>query len=1034
MSSTNKAYQFPPSYLDVSAVYPHPPTAFDGLNFLIPYPAVSSREIVIRVNGNLLRFEAWSPNASYTDFYPGTAKHLPRASEIMQPSFPDGRLGPYDWSLHPQHYCDERPWIHFCRRGLPPRDHICLEDAELVPLPGQWLGSRSHPGLGQICPDFRRILKQRALHLIEDVNKYSCIGPDTMLRRMLNSRPSFPSSDDIESFLDGEPYMAWNYAVQRFTSIQRGLKEMEAWLFMMSQWPLRGDVAQLRSKQPLCDDARIGVWLNGASEIDGIWLLKTEKIPVFIIHRYRGGIDMDRAGRSIPVNGFVEATPAQQLNDSESNYYLKIIQKYGSRIIYSDYPSLWQRESILAVMAADSMRSSSWAFSQYMTSGVMSNGCCATPSQPISQYRESPTRGFSRNGPYSRFTYNRNPSRSNPSQSFRLGHLADARNVIATDSPGSGDQSVAAQLVSVWNTSRGESSPDQSKEQCDWGNSSNTPSWCSWGEGGSGWGNASSAPSSWCIPARSDIADSPWFGSLTVATLSSSSGSSQIPREYTSLKWLTTEGCVSFYVPPAVHVGPPARIVGQKKKRKKRMWMRFVEEDAGYFFSPKECPADVRKTVMVMTGRRQRDIDYDDSDSDDDTGYLQSASLKFTATPVLSFFDRTFERKLTFLEPPSLNNIHYDHHVFGLPVQSTLQFYTRNWERVTPPSTWMYYDPHPSKNDVGRTASLDECRPSIAINENGNNNDVVEHDNSESNRWSVDTHMLQEVPTSEADTDIPRTAVARNSPDVPLATLAPLPHLGDLQRPCIEHALVDVHTLATENEVPDDHQSLGVEVDMALLADVSCSTAVTPMHLGVADSEDSDHLNLHSLGLGVDMPACQALVDASCSTVVAPMILDVDDNLDIDQSPLADIGLKGVQGGDVNDLLNPTITEKYLVTSLVSTSSQSGSSQGLPSFPTVSELPTSSGSIIGSIHSRLHVQNHQNQKGTRKRGKKRGLKKKRRGCRKALYNRFGIDFWVLVDTISDEDFNSCTLEQQQYILKKKAEKAQGLFYNSDNEI
>ncbi|KAF8979408.1 hypothetical protein BDQ17DRAFT_1338271 [Cyathus striatus] len=731
MSSTNKAYQFPPSYLDVSAVYPHPPTAFDGLNFLIPYPAVSSREIVIRVNG-------YSKTSS--------------------------------------------------TRGLPPRDHICLEDAELVPLPGQWLGSRSHPGLGQICPDFRRILKQRALHL--------------MKIRMLNSRPSFPSSDDIESFLDGEPYMAWNYAVQRFTSIQRGLKEMEAWLFMMSQWPLRGDVAQLRSKQPLCDDARIGVWLNG---------------------------------RSIPVNGFVEATPAQQLNDSESNYYLKIIQKYGSRIIYSDYPSLWQRESILAVMAADSMRSSSWAFSQYMTSGVMSNGCCATPSQPI-------------------------------------------------NSPGSGDQSVAAQLVSVWNTSRGESSPDQSKEQCDWGNSSNTPSWCSWGEGGSGWGNASSAPSSWCIPARSDIADSPWFGSLTN--------------------------------------------VGQKKKRKKRMWMRFVEEDAGYFFSPKECPADVRKTVMVMTGRRQRDIDYDDSDSDDDTGYLQSASLKFTATPVLSFFDRTFERKLTFLEPPSLNNIHYDHHVFGLPVQSTLQFYTRNWERVTPPSTWMYYDPHPSKNDVGRTASLDECRPSIAINENGNNNDVVEHDNSESNRWSVDTHMLQEVPTSEADTDIPRTAVARNSPDVPLATLAPLPHLGDLQRPCIEHALVDVHTLATENEVPDDHQSLGVEVDMALLADVSCSTAVTPMHLGVADSEDSDHLNLHSLGLGVDMPACQALVDASCSTVVAPMILDVDDNLDIDQSPLADIGLKGVQGGDVNDLLNPTITEKYLVTSLVSTSSQSGSSQG----------------------------------------------------------------------------------------------------------
>lgn len=81
-------------------------------------------------------YELWSPNANYHEFYPGSPldnDHIIAASHQSDFAFPDGRLGPYDWSLHPQHFSLSAPWLGFCRR--PPTGVSHWKDVlpELVP-------------------------------------------------------------------------------------------------------------------------------------------------------------------------------------------------------------------------------------------------------------------------------------------------------------------------------------------------------------------------------------------------------------------------------------------------------------------------------------------------------------------------------------------------------------------------------------------------------------------------------------------------------------------------------------------------------------------------------------------------------------------------------------------------------------------------------------------------------------------------------------------------------------------------------------
>ena len=158
----------------------------------------------------------------------------------------------------------------------------------------------------------------------------------------------------------------WQDLVIIFTKIQRGLREMEAWLMMMKHWERRGECS---STIPMVnDDRRVGVWLNGASEFEGLWLLHIGIIPIYVIHRYAAEVDFpirssticDRRSRPF-FSSFVESTPAERLNSADWNLYLKafLSSNSGKTLTHTPHP----RASLQLVSGAESCsRSSSWSF------------------------------------------------------------------------------------------------------------------------------------------------------------------------------------------------------------------------------------------------------------------------------------------------------------------------------------------------------------------------------------------------------------------------------------------------------------------------------------------------------------------------------------------------------------------------------------------------------------------------------------------------------------------------------------------------
>ena len=74
----------------------------------------------------------------------------------------------------------------------------------------------------------------------------------------------------------------WEDFVDNLTAVQRGLREMEAWLTMAQYWQCH--YSDSASISLVTDCEHIGVWLNRASKDHGLWLLHIGVIPVYIIH------------------------------------------------------------------------------------------------------------------------------------------------------------------------------------------------------------------------------------------------------------------------------------------------------------------------------------------------------------------------------------------------------------------------------------------------------------------------------------------------------------------------------------------------------------------------------------------------------------------------------------------------------------------------------------------------------------------------------------------------------------------------------
>jgi hypothetical protein len=101
----------------------------------------------------------------------------------------------------------------------------------------------------------------------------------------------------------------------------------------------------------------------------------------------------------------------------------------------------------------------------------------------------------------------------------------------------------------------------------------------------------------------------------------------------------------------------------------------------------------------------------------------------------------------------------------------------------------------------------------------------------------------------------------------------------------------------------------------------------------------------------------------------------------------------------------------------------------------LSHTPPIGSKMASALHGRLSAQPstsfHQpfrpmasqpSHRSVRKRGKKRGAKKTRGGVRGSLVKQFGKPFWDIVDNITDEEYATLSLAQQDYITSKLADR------------
>ena len=314
----------PTSRNDITQVYQELPTVYDMLSFYVPVTEPACRRTV-KIADTF--YEVWSPNCDKVDFYPGAPLTNVLSSWHSPPyRYIDGRLGPRDWSLHPQHFNPDAPWLGFCQSPPTAERHLDTwrsTNPELVPLRAVWQPSKN----GHLDPEYLSLMRSRVDELWQKLRRYKCpYDEDDMISRALQYAPVYPSPEDFEYFV-AKPYSDFQDMVDRFTAIQRGMREIEAWLTMMHYGKFRRPSPKFSI--PMAKSDRIGVWLNGASGLDACWLLRIGVIPLYIIHTYQEDVDFpvsnisirDRRQTNYDVN-LVSRTRAERLNSRPWNSYL----------------------------------------------------------------------------------------------------------------------------------------------------------------------------------------------------------------------------------------------------------------------------------------------------------------------------------------------------------------------------------------------------------------------------------------------------------------------------------------------------------------------------------------------------------------------------------------------------------------------------------------------------------------------------------------------------------------------------------------
>jgi hypothetical protein len=130
------------------------------------------------------------------------------------------------------------------------------------------------------------------------------------------------------------------------------------------------------------------VWLNGASKLDGYWLLRIGVIPVYVIHTYQEDIDFPVSNKSIQDRqqqdfavDFVRHTHADRLNHGAWNSYLmspsQVDHKEPSTVVHDGF----QRVAQFVCDEPSSSRSASWSFRVAQRENKLSAADVQVPSE-----------------------------------------------------------------------------------------------------------------------------------------------------------------------------------------------------------------------------------------------------------------------------------------------------------------------------------------------------------------------------------------------------------------------------------------------------------------------------------------------------------------------------------------------------------------------------------------------------------------------------------------------------------------------------
>ncbi|KAL1743633.1 hypothetical protein HDZ31DRAFT_64882 [Schizophyllum fasciatum] len=229
----------------------------------------------------------------------------PAASSSLRHA--DGHLGPGDPFEHAQYYRADVPYAAFVLRSTPdlranhPAYRRVMDDGVLV-----YNSPLQRYSITAVFATQLLALNGTVTEEIHRVRPFAHHWPS-----LADSCPSFPSDSDIRRLITPAPFAAY---LDLLTHVQRGLRAKSAWaqaagrLHLDQGFPT---VDELRKCGPPDADPRyLGVWINTAPELEGLWLLIRGRVPVYVAEQSTSDDEV-----SVSLTALIHLLPTRSISE-----------------------------------------------------------------------------------------------------------------------------------------------------------------------------------------------------------------------------------------------------------------------------------------------------------------------------------------------------------------------------------------------------------------------------------------------------------------------------------------------------------------------------------------------------------------------------------------------------------------------------------------------------------------------------------------------------------------------------------------------